>query len=460
MRLTLLIFFVSALFAVQASAQKTALTTAILARDADDYVKAKESIDQVVLNEKTMIDPKAWFYRGFIYQNLAQIMVNPDGYYFNPVNGITEGDVETFLTLTDDPVGVAFDSYKKCLELDAKQKWTRKVDDNLRDVLGYMAFNMGGINFQKGLETDNMDKEYLMKAYDQYSNLYKIMDLMTEPSRIVFKQNLAKDAALDTDLHLVRFNMANAAFNAENWEVAEKEYKELVRVKLPEFMVYRNLSYIYKERKDVDALRDLWNHATDNFDGSTELGKSLALEEAVFYQEIGELEVLIEKLRAAIGLDPTNASLYNVLGGIYTQKVVDHNNALSDEKADQTKKLQEDVYTTLFSDAEKLLLKAQELDAKEPTNFTQLGSLYLSEGLVAYNQNQRLSSSKSDLAKGKILTDKFRAAFAKAQVQFEKGLEVDDKNKAALEYLSKIHIWNGDLAKSMEYKNRLKEIEG
>jgi tetratricopeptide (TPR) repeat protein len=273
-------------------------------------------------------------------------------------------------------------------------------------------------------------------------------------------QNLAKDAGLDAELHLVRFNMANAAFNAESWDLAEKEYQALVQVKLPEFMVYRNLSYIYKQRNDMDALRTLWNQATDNFDGSTELGRSLALEEAVFYQEIGELEVLIEKLRDAINLDPTNASLYNVLGGIYTQKIVDHNNALSDETADQTKKLQDDVYTTMFADAEKLLLKAQELDAKEPTNFTQLGSLYLSEGLVAYNQNQRLTSSKSDLAKGKVLTEKYRASFAKAQVQFEKGLEVDDKNKAALEYLSKIHIWNGDLAKSMEYKNRLKELEG
>ena len=57
-------------FSMFSFGQKSALTTAILAQEAQDYVKAKENIDKVVENEKTKIDPKAWFYRGLIYQNL------------------------------------------------------------------------------------------------------------------------------------------------------------------------------------------------------------------------------------------------------------------------------------------------------------------------------------------------------------------------------------------------------
>ena len=54
----------------QASAQHTALTNAILYLEDNDAVKAKPEIDAAVTNEKTMTSPKAWYYRGMIYNKL------------------------------------------------------------------------------------------------------------------------------------------------------------------------------------------------------------------------------------------------------------------------------------------------------------------------------------------------------------------------------------------------------
>lgn len=450
------LFILMALSAISLNgiAQKSKLTTAILSRDADQFEKAKTNIDEVVLHEKTISDPKAWFYKGLIYQNLAQIQLG--SYLFNPINNVGEDQIEVFKGLTENAINVSFEAYKKCIELDEKNRYKRKVDDNLKNVLAFSAFNMGGLKFQDGVNT-GMDKDLLMQAYENYNTMYNMMDVMTPTAASVFTKNLTESAALE-DLNLVRFNMANAAFNAEEFKIAQKEYEKLVEEKLPELYVYRNLAYIYKKQENEDAQRKLYTKALESFDGSTEIGRAIAIDEAAFYQEIGELETLISKLENAISLDPTNASLYNVLGGIYAEKCVSHNNAIIDEDADQTKKLEDGLYKEYFDKSAELLRKAQELAPNEATNYTQVGRLYLSEGSVHYNQNQNLGTSKSDLAKSKVLSEKYKVEFGKAINELERGLAVEPENIETLELLALVNLWNGNYEKNIEYKNKIKEL--
>lgn len=431
---SVLITAVFSFLVITGYSQGSAVTTAVLAMGSEEYEKAKNSIDAAVLHEKTKTDPKAWYNRGIIYQKLAEIKIGQ--YVFLATNKISEEQIETFKGLSEDPSAVSLESYKKCLEYDVKKRYIRKVDAQL-DALGITIYNEGGTSYSKafGGGGDEANTEAMMQAYHSYERMFDLMETMSEIAAESFKGKLVNNAGLDPELNEVRFNMANAAFYAKSYDKAQKEYEYLVEAKMEELIIYRNLSDIYKRQNDLEAQKRLWTKGRENFPKNT----AIALDEAVFYQEIGEVDILVEKLENAIALDPKNASLYNVLGGIYTQRIVDHNNALSDEEVDQSKKMSPEEYTEAKSKAEAHLLKAQELDPKEPTNFTQLGSLYLSEGLVSYNANQNLSTK--ELSKGKALTEKYKAAFAKAKTQYEKGLEVEPNNEIAKEYLNKIGLW-------------------
>lgn len=62
---------VLAVFSHEILAQNVALTNAILYLEDNDAVKAKTEIDAAVTNEKTATSPKAWYYRGMIYNKLV-----------------------------------------------------------------------------------------------------------------------------------------------------------------------------------------------------------------------------------------------------------------------------------------------------------------------------------------------------------------------------------------------------
>lgn len=430
---SILVTAVFGLIALAGFSQGSAVTTAVLAMQSEDYGKAKTNIDAAVLHEKTKTDPKAWYNRGLVYQKLSEIKI--DQYRFQPTNKITEQQIEEFKNLSEDPSAVSLESFKKSLEYDLKKRYIKKVDVAL-DALGITIFNEGGIYYSQAFkDNDNTDPESLMRSYVAYERMFTSMSTMTPYAMERFKGKLVQMAKLDPDLNEVHFNMANAAYYAKSYEKAKKEYEYLVEAKMEELIIYRNLADIYKRKEDREAQERLWTKGRENFPKNT----AIALDEAVFYQEIGEVGILVEKLESAINLDPENASLYNVLGGIYTQRIVDHNNALSDTEIDQTKKLSATEYADVKAKAETHLRKAQELKPEEPTNYTQLGSLYLSEGLVSYNANANLSSKER--TKGAELTAKYKEAFTNARGQYQKGLDMDPDNEIAKEYITKIGLW-------------------
>lgn len=440
-----ILFSVTALFA-----QRSAMTTGKLAMDAESYAKAKENFDQCVKHEKTKTDPKAWYYRGQCYQRLA--LINIGEYKFNPNNNVEPEDVEEFKSLTTDPTKHALESYQNCLKYDEKGRYDRKVDKELLG-LAFLQYNAAAKSYQEALsETGTIeDKSKMIECYEYYNDLFTTKEMMSDPTEKRFMASMQQSGI--NDMNTIKMNQANAAFYGEDYEKAKKTYNQLVVDKYEDFLVYRNLSKIYMSEKDTAAAKEIWAKGKANFPKN----KDLALDEAIFYQEIGETDVLMEKLDAAIELDPSNASLYNVQGGLLTQMVVDHNNAKSE--GNEEKMLNEEVAEKYSQKAEELLLKAQELKGDEVTNYTQLGSLYLSEGLVAYNKNQNLGISKSDLAKSEKLQKTYKEKFGQAQKQYEQALEIDPNNAISLDYLSKIHMWLGNTAKSIEYKKKLQALK-
>ena len=119
-------------------AQKSAIQSAYNYQRNGKLDKAQEYIDKAIENEKTIADPKAWYYRGNIYVDI----------YNSPL--------EAFRALSDNALGVAFDSYNKAMELDEKKTYT---DDILEKMpgLGELFFNEGARQYNAGIEAQNLN---------------------------------------------------------------------------------------------------------------------------------------------------------------------------------------------------------------------------------------------------------------------------------------------------------------
>ena len=93
------------------------------------YDKAKEAIDEAVLNEKTSTSAKAWYYRGLIYQALYKD--------------------KNYGSLCNNCLQIAFESYKKSLELDPKNEWVDIINSLQIPAIVNQEFNQGVEFFKK-----------------------------------------------------------------------------------------------------------------------------------------------------------------------------------------------------------------------------------------------------------------------------------------------------------------------
>src|SRR5687767_3238790 len=80
----------------------------------DELDKAKEAIDAAVVYESTANSEKAWYFRGLIYEQIA------------------EDTTGKWTKLHPDPVKVAHESYTKALQIAPKGDYTEEINIRLQ----------------------------------------------------------------------------------------------------------------------------------------------------------------------------------------------------------------------------------------------------------------------------------------------------------------------------------------
>ena len=251
------------------SAQNKARTTAYNYLRKGKLDLAKENIDQAVTNEKTMNDPKTWFYYGNTYIQLA-----------------TTSD-EAYKNLDADALNKAFEGYKKCMELD--EKGTYKVQI-LQDMV-VISNNY----YSRGLE--NFNAEDFGKAYAQFNQAINVNSAINN---------------LDT---LAIYAAAMSANSAKMTPEAIKGYEELIELGYNNSSIYGDLANIYKEEKDIDKAKEVLQKGIDKYpnDPNILFAKINILLTEEKYEEV------ITSLDAAIQLAPDNYTLFFVQGQSYEE---------------------------------------------------------------------------------------------------------------------------------------------
>ena len=251
------------------------------------------------------------------------------------------------------------------------------------------------------------------------------------------KGNLEKPEDYNKQLYLVGLLSNYAGKEAETVSI----YEKLIENKMDSAFVYSSLFKI-KYDSDPKAAMVILEAGRKRHPDET----SLLFLEINHYLKMGQLDVLIEKLKQGIEREPDNLSLYFTMGNVYDN--------LAQKETDSAKS---DAYAT---EALNWYKKTLEKDPKNADAVYSIGAYY-------YNRAAKISAEikkiESDMSKeGQKKYDKFTqemlAEFDQALPFFQKSEALDPNNQNALVALKEIYARKNDMAMTKEFKARLDNV--
>jgi tetratricopeptide (TPR) repeat protein len=335
-----------------------------------NYNEARELIKGALENAETKNDPKTWYVAGFIedQQFSAEKM--------KQLLGQQPNEAVMFGALTN-----VLPFFEKAYELDqlpdAKGKVKPKYTKDIKGILGadHIYFlNAGAFYF---------DERDYQKAYNAFEQYLKISDMP------IFKGE--KVAERDSNYMMVQFYAAVAATQLNNSDLAIATLNRAKNTDYRRNDVYQYLVYEYQQLNDSVKVEQ-----------TLEEGLKLFPEERYYllnlintYIYSNRNEQAIEYLKKAIEQEPTDPSLYDVLGRVYETGLKDYENA------------------------EKYFAKALEISPDYVESLSNIGRVYYNQGVNKLGEANLISDAKvyqEEAAKAKDL-------FRKALPYFEKALQ-------------------------------------
>jgi len=310
----LLIAAVSISFGVMA--QKGKVTSALSYIDQGILDKAKDAIDQALINEST----SAWFNTYFAKGKLCQASFESDNPKFN--------------AFYPDPLAEAYASYEKAMELDPKGGIKKKL------ITG-MVYNSLAVNLYKQGSTRFEAKDYA-GALKSFETQIKI----TESDKYA--------GAVDTGMF---YNAGLAAVNSSKYSEAIKYFEKCTEMKYMGITPYFQMSEAYMSLGDTAKAEGVLTGLSSKFPND----KNVTLQLIDLYIKSSKNEEALKYIKVAKESDPNNYSLYFAGGIIYLNQ-----NKYDDAITELTKsiELKGDVYDTQYGCGAAYINKASEMFVK------------------------------------------------------------------------------------------------
>ncbi|MBK7096767.1 MAG: hypothetical protein IPH57_17510 [Saprospiraceae bacterium] len=387
--------------------------------NAKDLAEASDLINQVLLDTASQSDWKIWHAKGQIFNevigNEVKMKILNPNYAIKNVGSAIE----------------AYESLKKAMALADKPKFKEECLKLMVETENHLN-NVAAYEFQ--------DKNY-QSAFENFSRTVEAYELFKannqEKDSRLFDPKVRSEQKLYTGY---------SAFYGEKKENAAKYFKELADENTDQPFVYEALYTIYNEMQNpTDALKYL-NAGRSRFPDDT----GLLYAEINYYIKEGKLDVLIDKLKKAIEIDPKNVSVYTTLGSVYDQL-----NTKAFETGDTVQ------MKSNFDNALKYFNSALELD---PNNFDaiySIGALYYNS---AANYTKEINKFANDFStagtkKYNELKAKMLELFGIAKPYFEKAYGINEKDLGVLQALSEIFARQDKLEEAKFYRTKLEEAK-
>lgn len=255
-------------FAYGANAQNAEVVNAYNYQRYKEYDKAKISIDKAILDPKTGISAKTWYYRGLIYQDIEES---------------AEPNVKAVDAQSLDK---SIESYLKALELDTKKAYAE-------DIKKRIPF---------------LQNRYVNKGIEAY----KAKEFQTAADNFMKSADISEKLFAKIDTGLL-FNAGLAALNAKNVPLQKQLFTRLIDLKYQEVEIYRSLANIYMAEKDTTKGLEYIALGRTAFPGNN----ALMIDELNVYMGRGQSKLMISKMEEAANADSTNKTLWFALGATY-----------------------------------------------------------------------------------------------------------------------------------------------
>ncbi|MCK4677447.1 MAG: tetratricopeptide repeat protein [Bacteroidales bacterium] len=336
--------------------------------------KAKENIDLAAQHEKTIGKAKTWFYLGNIYQELYA------------------SEDEEYKKLADNALDIAYDGYKKALELDQKDEFKEKIQFNLLNNIAIQYYHQALAYYEA---------DEFIKASNSFLSSKEINESF---------------GGLDS---LATYNAAFCAEYGDDMDKAIELYSKLVEIGYERPVIYTALSNIYKGRDDYDNALEVILVGRDRYPGDI----NIIIAETNLYLDKGNSAKALESLKLGLELEKDNPTIYFAVGAQYNIIV------------DDTSKTEE-VREKAFDAAVEAYLRAIELDPDYFNANYNLGAIYV-------NKASEIMSIANELPLGDpeydVLKDEAFGLLRNAKPYLEKASEIDPEDLSTLVTLKEIY---------------------
>jgi tetratricopeptide (TPR) repeat protein len=255
-----------------AMSQKGKVTSALSLIEQGSLDKAKEALDQALVDEKS----KDWFNTYFAKGKLCQASFESD----NP----------KFKAFYADPLEEAYVAYEKAMELDPKGTMKKKIITGL-------VYNSLAVNFYAQGSSKFEAKDYT-GALKSFESQIKI----TEGDKYI--------GAVDTGMY---YNAALASINAGKYSEAIKYLDKCAEMKYLGITPYFQMSEVYMSMGDTVKAESILTGLTSKFPND----KNITLQLIDLYIKSNKNEEALKNIKIAKEVEPNNYILYSVAGIIY-----------------------------------------------------------------------------------------------------------------------------------------------
>ena len=266
-----------------AMAQKSNIESAAIYLRNGEVEDAKKSIDLAIVHPDTKADAKAWFY----YVSIL------DTIYRNPA----------YANLMDADIADKFyTGCIKCIETDLKNKYGYYCKDQA-------ILNSAFMNFNKGIA-----------AYEQKDFKSAIKYYETVLTVIPYDKNedLKKNNLSEKNIFLY---MALSAMQSNDNAKSKIYLKKLMDLNYDDPIIYMQMANIFLEETDTTSALQYIDLGRGKYPSE----KDLINQELNIYMSMGRQDVLVDKLNAAIEINPDDPMLLFVRGTVFDNYANDVN---------------------------------------------------------------------------------------------------------------------------------------
>lgn len=362
--------------------------------------KAKESIEAAIIHEKTMNEPKTWYYRG------------------NTYHAIQASKEAKYKDLDPDPADKAFKSYLKAIALNFKDPANKGLDfENKKEDLE---------NFFRLLMDKNtkfVDEEILQdiitvrlpalanvfvnKGVDEYKNKKDFAKALANFENSLLLSGLSMK--IDTPIY---YYAALAAEKSNKFDKAVKFYTTLTMVKYgadkkEKANIYFYLANAFKNNKDTAKYVETLKKGISTYPNDCQ---NVIAELINYYLQSNKSKEALDYLNIAIEKSPGNATYYFAKGALLEG-------------------------TKEWDKSEECYKKAIELDANYLDANYNLGALHYNRAADIAND----ANNEQDQKKYEALKAKSDDEFKKALPYMEKAHQLDQKDMNVINTLKTIY---------------------